>query len=171
MTASECTIDMVSIDHLSFDRIVNSRVTEFQEMMQGRPLEVIVECRKVRTREKNRLATQRLRQKKVDFIVELERKLSEEERKGREMKEKENQAIEARDGMRRRQDLFVDEIVCSQGLDNQIYTIDLASGSFDIVRRVVEPFSQTGGHGLQEDSFREGDNVEWLEFCEQEQQE
>ena len=166
LTASEWIIDMASIDVLSFDRIVNSRTTEFQDMMRGRPLEVVIECRKVRTREKNRLATQRLRQGKADLIVELERKLFEKVREGKEIKEKENQAIETRDGMRREQDRLIDEIVCSQGLDNKIYTIDVASGSCDIVRRVVEPFSQTGGHGLQEDSLREGDNVEWQEYCE-----
>ena len=148
---------MASIDSLSFDWIVNSSTTEFQHEMQGRSLEVVMECKKVRAKEKNRFATQRLRQKKTDLIVDLERQLSEKERKGREIKEKENQMIEVRDGMRRRQDLLVDEIVCSWGLDNQIYTLDVASGSLDVVRRVVEPFSQTGGYGMQEDSFREGD--------------
>ena len=157
LTALECIIDMASIDSLSFDWIVNSSTTEFQEEMQGRSLEVVLECKKVRAKEKNRFATQRLRQKKTDLIVDLERQLSEKERKGREIKEKENQMIEVRDGMRRRQDRLVDEIVCSWGLDNQIYTLDVASGSFDVVRRVVEPFSQTGGYGMQEDSFREGD--------------
>ena len=166
LTALECIIDMASIDSLSFDWIVNSPTTEFQDVMRGRSLEVIIECKKVRAKEKNRLATQRLRQKKMDLIVDLERQLSEKVREGKEIKEKENQAIETRDGMRREQDRLIDEIVCSQGLDNKIYTIDVVSGSCHIVRRVVEPFSQTGGHGLQEDSLREGDNVEWQEFCE-----
>ena len=145
---------MASVDSLSFDWIVNSPTAEFQFEMQGHSLEVVMECKKVRAKEKNRLATQRLRQRQTDLIADLERQLSEKKRKGRELKEMENRAMEERDGMRRRTDRVVDEIVRSRGLDNQIYTIDVAGGNFDIVRRVAEPFLQTGGHGMQEDSFR-----------------
>ena len=70
--------------------------------------------------------------------------------------------MEVRDGMQRRQDLLIDEILCSQGLNSQTHTIELAT--FSIVRRVVHPFSQTGEDDLQENSFKEGDNEDWLEF-------
>ena len=157
LSASKCVIDMASIDSLSFDWIVGSPIAEFQEEMRGRSCEVIRRCKEVRLREKNRVAQQQLRQRKVDMIADLERQLSEKERKGREIKETENRMIEVRDGMRREQDLLVDEIVGSRGLDNRIYTIDVASGNFDIVRRVAETVSQTGGYGMQEDFFREWD--------------
>ena len=160
---------MVSIDHLSLDRIVNSNAIEFRGMMEGCIPEVIEECKKVRKKGRNRLATQRLRKKKVDLIDELKKKLSERKREGRELRTRENQLMEVRDGMVRRQDLLIDEILCSQGLNSQTHTMELAT--FSIVRRVVHSFLQTGDYDLQENSFREGDNAEWLEFCEQEQQE
>ena len=167
MSASEYAVTMVSINHLSIDRIVNSNVMEFKEMMKTCSPAVIAECKKVRQKGRNRLATQRLRQKKVELINELKEKLSERKRKGRELQTRGNQLIEVRDGMVRRQNLVIDEILRSQGLNGQTHTIELASGTFSIVRRVVHPFSQTGGDDLQENSFREGDNAEWLEFSKQ----
>ena len=145
---------MAFIDSLSFDWIVNSLIGEFQAEMQGRSLEVIMECKRVRAREKNRIAQSALRQRQTDLIADLEMQLSEKKRKGSELKEMANRAMEENDEMRRRADRVVDEIVRSQGLDNQIYTIDVAGGNFGIVRRVAEPSLQTGGHGMQEDSFR-----------------
>ena len=158
---------MPSIDVLSFNRIVGSGIMEFRAMMRGRSLEVVNECRKLRMREKNRLAAQRLRQGKVNLIVELERKLLEKVKEGKEILEKEKRAIEKRERLRREQDQLIDEIVCSHGLDKEIYTIDIDSGSSAIVRRVVEPVLRTWGHGLQEDSFKEGDIPEWAELSEQ----
>ena len=103
------------------------------------------------------------------MIDELKKKLSEKEREGREVQTRLNQRMEVRDGMQRRQDLLIEEILCSQGLNSQTHTVELAT--FSVVRRMVPSFLQTGEYDLQENSFREGDNAEWLEFCEQEQQE
>ena len=158
---------MPSIDVFSFDRIVGSEIMEFRAIMEGRSLEVVRECRKLRMRERNRFATQRLRQGKVDLIVELERKLSDKVKEGKEILEKGRRAIETRDGLRREQDQLIEKIVCSHGLDKEIYTINIDSGSFAIVRRVVEPVLRTWGHGLGEDFFREGDVPEWAELSEQ----
>ena len=148
---------MASVGSLSFYWIVNSSIEDFQAEMQGRSLEVITECKRIRAREKNRIAQSALRQRHTDLMADLEMQLSEKKRKGSELKEMANRAMEENDEIRRRADRVVDEIVRSRGLDNQIYTIDVAGGNFGIVRRVAEPFLQTGGYGMQEDSFREGD--------------
>ena len=167
VSVSEYAVTMASVNHLSIDLIVNSDVTEFNGMMKTCSPAVVAECKKVRQKEGNRLAQQRLRQKKAELISELKEKLSEKEREGREIQTRENQIIEVRDGMLREQNLCIDEILRSKGLNGQTHTIELTSGNFSIVRRVVHPFSQTGGDDLQENSFREGDNPEWAELSKQ----
>ena len=159
--------NMPSIDVFSVDRIVHSEILEFRAMMQERSLEVVRECRKLRMLERNRLATQRLRQGKIDLIVDLERKLADKVKEGGEILEKERQAVEIRDGLRREQDQLIEEIVCSLGLDKEIYTINMDSGKVVVVRRVVEPVFRTWGHELGEDFFREGDVPELAELIEQ----
>ena len=149
---------MVSINHLSLDRIINSNIIEFRGMMEGEEPEVIEECRKVRTKGRNKLATRRLRKKKAELIDELKKKLSEKEREGREVQTRLNQRMEARDRMQRRQDLLIDEILRSQGLNSQTHTVELPTCS--IVRRMLPSFLQIGEYDLQENSFREGDNAE-----------
>ena len=148
---------MAFVGSLSFEWIVNSSIEDFQTEMQGQSREVIMECKRIRGREKNRIAQCALRQRHTDLVADLEMQLAEKRRRGSELKEMEDRAKEEYDELRKRADREVDEIVRSQGLDNQIYTIDVAGGNFDIVRRVAEPFLQTGGYGMQEDSFREGD--------------
>ena len=120
--------NMPSINVFSFDRIVGSEILEFRALMQERSLEVVRVCRKIRLQERNRLATQRLRQGKVDLKVELERKLSVKLEEWGRIMETERQAIELRDGMRREQDLLIEQIMCEYGLDRDIYTISMDTG-------------------------------------------
>ena len=166
---------MSSINVFSFDRIVNSEILEFRALMQERSLEVVRVCRKIRLQERNRLATQRLRQGKVDLKVELERKLSVKVEEWGQILETERQVIETRDRMRREQDQLIEQILCKDGLDKEVYTMlrefSTSPGRYthQLPRRVLEPVPvfRTWGHGLREDFFREGDVPEWAELSEQ----
>ena len=166
---------MPSINVFSFDRIVNSEILEFRALMQERSLEVVRVCRKIRLQERNRLATQRLRQGKVDLKVELERKLSVKVEEWGQILETERQVIETRDRMRREQDQLIEQILCKDGLDKEVYTMlrefRTSPGRYthQLQRRVMEPVPvfRTWGHGLREDFFREGDVPEWAELSEQ----
>ena len=170
ITASEYAAVMVSIVHLSVDQIINSHVIEFQEMIKGCTPEEIAECKKVRRKGRNRLATQRLRQRKTDLIDELKEKLSEKRREGREWQTKMDRAVEARNRMLERQNWAIEEVLRSHGLNNQTHTIEIVNGSANIARRVVYPFLQSGEDDLQENSFKEGDNEDWLEFSKRQKQ-
>ena len=145
---------MAFVGSLSFEWIVNSSIEDFQTEMQGQSREVVMECKRIRGREKNRIAQCALRQRHTDLVADLEMQLAEKRRRGSELKEMDDRAKEEYAELRKRADREVDEIVRSKGLDDQVYTIDVASGNWDIIRRVQEPAVQTGGHGMQEDSFR-----------------
>ena len=164
VTAFKYRVVMESIPFLSVEQIVDSSGIVFQGLIRELTNDQKAYYNDVRRKGRNKLATRRLRKKKVDLIEELTKKLCEKRKVGKDWETRLERALVVRDRM-------AAKILLVHGLNNQTHVVEINGDQIRINARSENrggSFVVQRHDDLQENSVEEEKDEEWwLEFCKQ----